>query len=76
MLQHTLPILNEAEGAAAHRSVDRILALLRQLSLDKFGEFIISLPRDDYPALTAMLPAMASEDIQTTWTGAFRYGNC
>jgi len=70
MLQHTLPILNEAEGAAAHRSVDKTLALLRQLSLDEFGEFIISLPRDDYPALTAMLPAMVSENIQKTWTGA------
>ena len=70
MLQHTLPILNEAEGAAARRSVDKTLALLRQLSLDEFGEFIISLPRDEYPALTAMLPAMASEDIQKSWTGA------
>ena len=31
---------------------------------------MISMPNREYPALSAILPAMASEEIQRTWTGA------
>ena len=70
MLQHTLKILSAAEAvASAAGSIDQVLAELRQLSLDEFGLFIISLPDDDYPAMSAILPPMASAEIQKMWTG-------
>lgn len=70
-LQHTLPYLMEAE-AEAERTRDPDIALipLRRLSLDDFGLFMLSLPNAAFPALSGILPRMASEDIQRTWTGA------
>jgi SAM-dependent methyltransferase len=70
-LEHTLPFLAEAERVAAETH-DPVKALvpLRQLSLDDFGLFMISLPNKRYPALSSVLPNMASDHIQKTWTGA------
>ncbi|RVD67540.1 class I SAM-dependent methyltransferase, partial [Mesorhizobium sp. M4A.F.Ca.ET.029.04.2.1] len=70
-MQHTLPYLAEAEHIAAKTgSPEQALAALRKLSLDDFGLFVISLPNKEYPALSKILPRMASPEIQTTWTGA------
>lgn len=71
MFNHTLSILKTAEDAAQKgASVNDILKVLRQLSLDEFGEFFLSLPNSGYPTLSRILPAMASEQTQRTWTGA------
>ncbi|WP_181763263.1 class I SAM-dependent methyltransferase [Mesorhizobium sp. B2-4-15] len=43
---------------------------LRRMSLDDFGLFMISLPNKGYPGLSRLLPAMASDEVQKTWTGA------
>jgi hypothetical protein len=70
-MQHTLPYLAEAERIAAQSgSAEKALAALRQLSLDDYGLFVISLPNPAYPELSKILPRMASAEIQKTWTGA------
>jgi SAM-dependent methyltransferase len=42
---------------------------LRQLGLDDFGEVLLSMPDSEYPKLSRLLPAMASDEVQRNWTG-------
>ncbi len=42
---------------------------LRQLSLDEFGLVLLSMPDPEYPKLSGLLPAMASDEVQRSWTG-------
>lgn len=71
MFSTAAPHLIAAERAAADGcSVEQALALLRRTGLDDFGLFMISLPNRDYPNLSRLLPAMASDDVQKAWTGA------
>lgn len=70
-MEHTLSFLAEAERVATEtRDPVKAMVPLRQLSLDDFGLFMISLPNKRYPALSNVLPNMASNHIQETWTGA------
>ena len=56
--------------AAKGASVETVLAGLRAgLSLDAFGLLVISLPRDDLPAISKLLPRMASDETQRNFTG-------
>lgn len=63
--------LTIARAEAAAQSGDVIAALehLRELPLSLFGALLSSLPRNDLPQLTAVLPRMASDDVQDLWTG-------
>jgi SAM-dependent methyltransferase len=42
---------------------------VRQLGLGDFGLLMISMPNGEYPALSRVLPAMASAEAQRHWTG-------
>ena len=64
-----MPILREAEAAAAAGHEAEAWAALRRLSLDDFGRVLLEMPKSDYPGLSALLPAMASERVQLDWTG-------
>jgi SAM-dependent methyltransferase len=46
------------------------LAILRRLPLSEFGAFFIRLPDPAFPALSRILPSMASDEVQRHWTGA------
>lgn len=71
MFSTAVPHLKAAERAATDGcSIEEALSFLRGMGLDDFGLFMISLPNKDYPALSRLLPAMASDDVQKTWTGA------
>ncbi len=71
MFSVAIPHLNAAERAVADGcTFEEALVLLRRMSLDDFGLFMISLPNKDYPGLSRLLPAMASAEVQKTWTGA------
>ncbi|MER8922456.1 class I SAM-dependent methyltransferase [Mesorhizobium sp. M0802] len=71
MFSTAVPHLNAAESSAANGcTVEEALVFLRRMSLDDFGLFMISLPNKHYPGLSRLLPAMASDDVQKTWTGA------
>jgi SAM-dependent methyltransferase len=64
-------ILAQSESLAREGSplVD-ILEALRSLSLEDFGLFLISLPNNDYPNLSGMLPRMAPDEVQVGMTGS------
>ncbi|MFD3264742.1 class I SAM-dependent methyltransferase [Phenylobacterium ferrooxidans] len=64
-------IVAEADGLAARgATVNEVLTLLRgKLSLDAFGLLLIGLPRADLPALSKLLPRMASDETQRNFTG-------
>lgn len=71
MMEHTLGYIAAAEDMAQKTgNAQKTLVELRKLSLDEFGQFLISLPNPSYPAISAVLPRMASPEIQKTWTGA------
>lgn len=56
--------------AAKGSSVETVLAGLRAgLSLDAFGLLMIGLPRADLPAISKLLPRMASDETQRNFTG-------
>ena len=46
-----------------------MLPVLRGLSLEDFGLLLISMPDDAYPALSSVLPRMASPEVQIGATG-------
>jgi SAM-dependent methyltransferase len=70
MFAYALPKLCEAERlAAANASLDSLLQRLRQLPLPDFGELMWSLPTAKFPALSDLLPPMASLEVQDAWTG-------
>lgn len=71
MFTEQAKIMERAERAAERGAdINAVLAELRNLSLDHFGEFLIHLPNRAYPALSKALPPMASPEIQQAWTGA------
>lgn len=71
MFQFIIPIITKAEQIASDGgSVEEVLEKLRELSLDDFGMFLIGLPDNSYPALSKLLPPMASKEVQESWTGA------
>ena len=61
--------LQPAEAHAEKGAVHLVWAELRKMSLDHFGEFFIGLPNPEYPALSRVLPSMASAEVQRNWTG-------
>ena len=64
------PTLAEAEEAAgAGAPTGAVLAILRRLPLDDFGQLMFHLPDAARPALSRALPAMAPEAVQREWTG-------
>jgi len=68
MLEMTRPILDAAERAAIDGPIPA-LRELRKLGLDDFGLVMIKLPNPEYPNLSRVLPRMAPEEMQRTYTG-------
>ena len=66
-------IVRNAERVCRRDGLERpaqVFPLLRRLSVDEFGELMWSMPNPAFPALSAILPAMASPAVQEGWTGA------
>jgi SAM-dependent methyltransferase len=55
-------------GLIAER--ESCLQELRRMGISRFSEFMFSLPQQDFPNLSRILPTMASSDVQMNWTGA------
>lgn len=71
MLQIFESILARAEQTAeSGGSLVDVLRVLREMPLEDFGLFLIDQPSSRFPALGKLLPAMASAEVQTNWTGA------
>lgn len=73
MLAYTFDTILAAEEAARGRDLTAALAVLRRLCLDDFAELQLSMPNPAYPALSNLLPAMATARVQQDWTGSDGY---
>jgi SAM-dependent methyltransferase len=70
MMNYTIPITARAEASASSGApIGDILRQLRELCPDDFGELLFGMPNPSFPALSAVLPAMASVEAQEMWTG-------
>lgn len=71
MFTHTLNVLNEAENLSrSGGGLVEVLAILRNLAMEEFGELLVSMPNSTYPNLSKVLPAMAAKEVQEQWNGA------
>lgn len=68
-LEMHAPVLSRAEERAATGDVEAVLEVLRDMPLSLFGAFLVTLPREDLPGLSALLPRMAADAVQDQWTG-------
>lgn len=62
-------IVEDAEKIST-RDPRAALELLRSLPLDDFGLLLLSMPSEEYPSLSRLLPRMADPQVQRDWTGA------
>lgn len=62
-------ILKTAETLAADGDLAKVLVELRKLSLVEFGKLLVAMPDEKFPRLSQLLPAMASVEVQRSWTG-------
>jgi hypothetical protein len=69
MLQHLQTKLDAAERAGAEQGITAALKSLRLLSISDFGELLWSMPNDQFPVLSSLLPRMTSVEAQLSWTG-------
>jgi SAM-dependent methyltransferase len=64
-------VIDDAEAfAAAGSSLEETLLVLRTLDTDSFGLLLLDMPNSRWPALSALLPAAAPEDVERHLTGA------
>jgi SAM-dependent methyltransferase len=61
--------LHAVETDPAITSFEGALKMLRQLGIEDFGHVLMSMPNKAYPKLSRLLPRMASEEVQQSWTG-------
>lgn len=74
MYEYTKPIIEKAEALAkGGASLNDVLTALRELCLDDLGELLMHMPDTALPSLSAILPAMASAEVQNNWTGTNGY---
>ena len=62
--------LHAIEAAPAINSREAALQALRCLGMEDFAHVLMTMPNPQCPRLSALLPRMASEDLQRRWTGA------
>ena len=70
LFEYAYPILVEAERAAGQGDEAGAFAHLIKLSLDDFGLLLLGMPHPHFPAMSRLLPRMASADVQRNWTGS------
>ena len=70
MFEYVNAAVEKVDAGLANGTLADALASLRQLGLDDFGELLLSMPNPRYPNLSGVLPRMASDEVQTSWTGA------
>jgi len=70
LMEYTHAILANIEQTAASGDMSKAMTDLRALSLDDFGLTLLYMPHPRYPVLSALLPRMASKEVQNNWTGS------
>ena len=74
MLEYAKAIIIEADAIAGDGQLLPVLTKLRTLSVEDFGELLLTMPNMEFPHLSQMLPAMASDETQRSLTGNHGYG--
>jgi SAM-dependent methyltransferase len=69
LLSYVHDFLAGLESDPAIRDRDTALRKLRTLGLTDFAAVLWSMPLAEYPRLSALLPKMASSEVQHKWTG-------
>jgi SAM-dependent methyltransferase len=69
MFSHVQDVIETAEEAAKHGTVNDVLGELRRLSLDDFGALLLEMPSPEFAGISRLLPKMAAEEVQKHWTG-------
>ena len=69
LFEHVNALIREVEEDKCVVTRDEALRRLRVLGLDDFGGFLLTMPNGEYPRLSKLLPAMASDEVQRNWTG-------
>ncbi|HTL56612.1 MAG TPA: class I SAM-dependent methyltransferase [Candidatus Limnocylindrales bacterium] len=62
--------LRSVETEKAIDSFEQALKVLRTLGIDDFGFVFMSMPNPQFPKLSRLLPRMAAETVQLSWTGS------
>jgi SAM-dependent methyltransferase len=70
MFEYTHRVIMEAERLAQDKDLEATLQILRSLPLADFGELLFSMPLENFPNLSEILPRMASVEVQNSWTGS------
>jgi SAM-dependent methyltransferase len=70
MFDQNKEILSRAEFIAQTGEVNDVLVELRNLCFWDFNLLFLSLPSTEWPALSKLLPRMASDEVQKSWVGA------
>ena len=70
MFEHAYLVAKKLDLELSGSSLTDALRSLRRLGLEDFGELLASMPNPELPNLSRILPAMASIEVQTNWTGA------
>jgi SAM-dependent methyltransferase len=59
-----------AQLEATNPDLEQALSVLRTLSLDEYGEFLLSVPNSHIPRLSALFPHATPDAVQKRWTGS------
>src|SRR5262249_23096851 len=70
MFSHVQDVIETAEKATKHGTVNDVLGELRRLSLDDFGALLLEMPSPEFAGISRLLPKMADEEVQEHWTGS------
>jgi SAM-dependent methyltransferase len=69
MLEYVEDVVRLVEQDNAVTTREAALQRLRVLGVDDFGEVLLSMPNAAYRKLSSLLPRMASDEVQRSWTG-------
>jgi SAM-dependent methyltransferase len=69
MFEYLKPILADAEERASENDKEGMYDALRRLPFEQFNDFLITLPDEQFPAISSLAPRMAPADVQIGWTG-------
>lgn len=68
MIKETQNFLIDLENKISKS--DDVLPRLRTLTLDDFGELLLTIPNPQLPKISALLPRATPDDVQNKWTGS------
>jgi SAM-dependent methyltransferase len=69
VFEYARDVIQKADRIAHAADLESVLEELRTIPLTDFGELLFNMPDAQFPYLSKVLPAMATTEIQNSWTG-------